>query len=354
MKRETTSADALGERACQILKLVVEQYIHVGQPVGSRTLSEMGQLNLSPASIRNALSDLERLGFLSAPHTSAGRVPTARGYRFFVDHLLAPQPPELGEAQALQHQLLARLRAGEEAASSTSQLLSQLCQLAAVVSVPRRNRCRLQQLEFVPLSPTRVLAVLVVNGNQVQNRLFELPEPVKPERLAQAAAFLNEQCAGRDLLTLRDLLSREVSDRWAEIDRVMRRVAEFAEQVGQPGEQQKLAVSGRANLLNTEELLDPQYLKSLFDALDRKREMLHLMDRCLEAEGIRIYIGQESGYGILDNCSLITAPYHVEGELAGVLGVIGPQRMDYRRVIPLVNATARALGGALEQGAALD
>ncbi len=341
-------AEDLGARACQILKLVVERYIHAGQPVGSRTLSESGLLEVSPATIRNTLSDLERLGFLSAPHTSAGRVPTALGYRFFVDALLKPQSPQLGELIALKHQLLARLADGEEAASSASQLLSQLSQMAAVVSVPRQNGSRLQQIEFVPLSERRVLAVLVVDGNQVQNRIFELTEGVSSAQLARAASELNERYAGRELLALRDLLDQEVSDRWRKLDRVMRQVAEFAEQVVNP--KHKLAVAGRGHLLGASELLDPQYLKSLFDALDQKRDMLHLLDRCLDATGIKIYIGSEAGYDILDNCSLVAAPYHVEGELAGVLGVIGPQRMNYGRMIPLVSVAAQALGGVLGKG----
>ncbi len=352
MNREasTTAAKApLGERACQILKLVVERYIQVGQPVGSRTLSESAGLYVSSATIRNSLSDLERLGYLSAPHTSAGRVPTPLGYRFFVDSLLHPQPPAMGEYLALQHQLLARLQAGDEAASSASQLLSQLSRMAAVVSVPRQNRCQLQQIEFVRLAPNRVLAVMVVNGNQVQNRIFELPEAVSASRLAEAARFINERYAGGDLASLRELLGEEVRRHWEQVDRVMRQVAEFAAQVGDPGARSKLAVSGRGNLLSADEMLDPQYLRSLFDALDRKRDLLELMDSCLDASGIRIYIGHEAGYDILDNCSLVTAPYHVEGELAGVLGVIGPQRMDYGRIIPLVNATAEALGGALHK-----
>lgn len=344
---DTANHADLSERACQILKLVVERYIMVGQPVGSRLLSETSSLNVSAATIRNTLSDLERLGYLNAPHTSAGRVPTQRGYRFFVDTLLSPQAPELGEFHALRHQLLARLQAGEEAASSASHLLSQLSHMAAVVSVPRRNQCRLHQIEFVPLTTRKVLAVLVVNGSQVQNRIFEVPEPVSAERLAQAASFLNERYAGRDLLALRELLSRDVRERWEKIDRIMREVAVFAEQVANPASRSKLAVSGRGNLLAGDELLNPQYLRGLFDALDRKRELLGFLDRCLDADGIRIYIGRESGYDILDNCSLITAPYQVDGEMAGVLGVIGPQRMDYRRLIPLVDATAAALGGVL-------
>ncbi len=344
---KTEVNDDLSERACQILKLVVERYIMVGQPVGSRLLSETSSLNVSAATIRNTLSDLERLGYLNAPHTSAGRVPTQRGYRFFVDTLLSPQTPELGEFHTLRHQLLARLQAGEEVASGASQLLSQLSHMAAVVSVPRRNQCRLHQIEFVPLTARKVLAVLVVNGTQVQNRIFELAEPVAVERLAEAASFLNERYAGRDLLSLRELLNRDVQERWEKIDRIMRDVASFAEQVANPGVRNKLAVSGRGNLLAGDDLLNPQYLRGLFDALDRKRELLGFLDRCLDADGIRIYIGRESGYNILDNCSLITAPYQVDGEMAGVLGVIGPQRMDYRRLIPLVESTAAALGGVL-------
>ena len=340
----------LSERACRVLKLVVERFIVHGQPIASRALSQSGGLNVSPATIRNTLSELEQLGFLSAPHTSAGRVPTEQGYRFFVDSLLSPQTPEIGEYHSLQHQLLARVHAGEEVASSASQLLSQLSQMAAVVSVPRQNHCMLKQIQFVALTPRKVLAVLVVNGSQVQNRIFELSEPVAPERLAQAAGFLNERYAGRDLLSLRELLDREVRERWEQVDKVMRQVAEFAEQVVNPGSRNKLAVAGRGNLLAADELLDVQYLRGIFDALDQKREILGLLDQCLDASGIRIYIGREAGYDILDNCSLITAPYQVDGELAGVLGVIGPQRMNYGRMISLVDATAQAMGSALESG----
>lgn len=321
-----------------------------GQPVGSRALCDTAGLNVSAATIRNTLSELEQLGFLSAPHTSAGRVPTAQGYRYFVDTLLSPQTPEIGEFHSLKHQLLARLQSGEEAASSASHLLSQLSQMAAVVSVPRQNHCRLQQIEFIPLAPSKILAVLLVNGAQVQNRIFELTEPVAPERLAEAARFLNERYAGRDLLSLRELLSHEVNERWQKVDKVMRQVAEFAEQVVNPGSRNKLAVAGRGNLLAADELLDVQYLRGLFNALDQKREILGLLDQCLDASGIRIYIGREAGYDMLDNCSLITAPYQVDGELAGVLGVIGPQRMNYGRMISLVDATASALGTALDHG----
>ncbi len=349
---ESSADDAadLSERACRVLKLVVERFIVHGQPIASRALSQSGDLNVSPATIRNTLSELEHLGFLEAPHTSAGRIPTAKGYRYFVDSLLSPQPPEIGEYHSVQHQLLARVHAGEEVASGASQLLSQFSQMAAVVSVPRQNHCLLKQIQFVALTSHKVLAVLVVNGSQVQNRIFELSEPVSADRLAQAASFLNERYAGRDLLSLRELLDREVRERWEQVDKVMRQVAEFAEQVVNPGARNKLAVAGRGNLLAADELLDVQYLRGIFDALDQKREILGLLDQCLDASGIRIYIGREAGYDILDNCSLITAPYQVDGEMAGVLGVIGPQRMNYGRMISLVDATANAMGKALDSG----
>ncbi|MGJ8670151.1 MAG: heat-inducible transcriptional repressor HrcA, partial [Oceanococcus sp.] len=195
-----------------------------------------------------------------------------------------------------------------------------------------------------------VLAVLVVNGSQVQNRIFELSEPVSADKLAQAASFLNERYAGRDLLSLRELLNGEVRERWEQVDKVMRQVAEFAEQVVNPGSRNKLAVAGRGNLLSADKLLDVQYLRGIFEALDQKREILGLLDQCLDASGIRIYIGREAGYDILDNCSLITAPYQVDGEFAGVLGVIGPQRMNYGRMITLVDATANAMARALDSG----
>lgn len=340
--------DQIGARACLILKLVVERFILEGQPIGSRTLSENTGLKVSAATIRHTLSDLERLGFLRAPHTSAGRVPTAAGYRYFVDTLLSPQRPELGEHESLHAQLLRRMSSGEELASGASRMLSQLSRLAAVVSVPRQNHSRFRHIEFVRLAERRVLAILVVDEKEVQNRVLELQDDLSQQQLSEVARNLNENFAGRNLLHLREYLEREVEQRRQQLNQVMQQVAQFAEQLLQGAGTAKLAVSGRGNLLADDEQLDPERLRGLFDALDRKRDMLSLLNRCLDASGIRIYIGQEAGYEVLNNCSLITAPYRVDGEIAGVLGVIGPQRMDYARVIPLVNATANALDAALK------
>ena len=247
----------ISERACGLLKLVVERYIADGQPVGSRTLSQIQGVKLSPASIRNVLAELEALGLLAAPHTSAGRVPTAQGYRVFVDSLLEPQAAAVGEQGGLRTQLLERIEAGEQAASSASRILSGISQLAAVVSVPQQNRSILKRIEFIALAPQRVLAVLVVNQQQVQNRVMELAQPVTPAELVEAANYLNQNYAGWDLLRMQEALRRDLLQRREHLNQAMRRAAEWAEQVVGAQQQQGLAVSGRGNLIATQELLDP-------------------------------------------------------------------------------------------------
>jgi heat-inducible transcriptional repressor len=339
----------LDPRAAELLKLLVERYIHDGQPVGSRTLSRMAGLGLSPATIRNVMADLDELGFVASPHTSAGRVPTIRGYRYFVDALLAPEPMSDADQRRIAEDLVPGDRSPADLVQSASNLLSQLSHMAGVVTVPRRNLAILRRIEFLPLSESRVLAILVVNRHEVQNRVIHTDRPYGADELVRYANVLNEHFAGRDLVGLRQALRDEAADAQSRINLLLRAAATMADQaLGDQQPQHDYVLAGGVNLMGFQELADVGRLRQLFEALDRKRDLLGLFDQCLSADGLQIFIGGESGYRVLDECSVVTAPYYVDGQIAGVLGVIGPTRMAYHRIIPLVSETARALSAGLK------
>jgi len=341
----------LDTRAAELLKLLVERYIHDGQPVGSRTLSRMAALGLSPATIRNVMADLDDLGFVASPHTSAGRIPTTRGYRYFVNELLSPEAlSDIDRDVILEALVPGRGQSPADLVQAASTLLSQLSHMAGVVTVPRRNLALLRRIEFLPLSGNRVLAILVVNQHEVQNRVIHTDRPYGADELARYASMLNEQFAGRDLVSLRNALVSDAMDIQNRLNLQLRDAAAMAEQAvtGNPAPDYVLA--GGANLMGFQELGDVSRLRGLFEALDRKRDLLNLFDQCLNADGVQLFIGDESGYRVLDECSVVTAPYYVEGQVAGVLGVIGPTRMAYHRIIPLVQETARALSQGLKNG----
>ena len=338
----------LDPRAAELLKMLVERYIHDGQPVGSRTLSRMASLGLSPATIRNVMADLDDLGFVASPHTSAGRVPTTRGYRYFVDSLLAPEALSAETQASLADELLPRDRGPDELVQLASNLLSSLSHMAGVVTVPRRNLSVLRRIEFLPLSDQRVLAILVVNQREVQNRIINVDRDYGADELERFANLLNEKYAGRDLVSLRSVLQDDVVDAQSSVNQTLRDAVAMADQALKGTQHQDYVLAGGANLLGYQEMTDVQRLRQLFDALDRKRDLLHLFDQCLSAPGMQIFIGDESGYRVLDECSVVTAPYFVDGQVAGVLGVIGPTRMAYHRIIPLVSETAKLLSVGLK------
>jgi heat-inducible transcriptional repressor len=341
-------AGGLEPRAAELLKLLVERYIHDGQPVGSRTLSRARGLELSPATIRNIMADLDELGLVSSPHTSAGRVPTTRGYRYFVDALLAPERLSEQDEQMIAQELVPQAGEGE-LLQAASGLLSQLTRMAAVVTVPRRNLAVLRRIEFLPLSDRRVLAILVVNHHEVQNRVIHTDRDYAADELERYANAINQHFTGQELTRLRQLLLEDVAAAKTRVDQTLLQAVSMAEQALAAGEErQDFVLAGGPNLMAFQELADVQRLRQLFDALDRKRELLQLFDQCLGAEGLQIFIGDESGYRVLDECSVITAPYTVNGQVAGVLGVIGPTRMAYSRIIPLVAEAARQLSKGLK------
>jgi len=332
-------------RARQLLRTLVSRHIRDGEPVGSQTLARHAGLDVSPATIRNILASLEDAGLLAAPHTSAGRVPTAQGYRLFVDSLLQVRPLPDEEVARLRSELPAG--AGTQALlGSTSELLSAMTHFVGMVSVPKRETFAFRQIEFVALDPHRVLAILVFADGEVQNRVVQVRRAFDPAELEQAARYLNAHFAGQPLATIRASLLRDLRDARSEMERLLASSVELAEQAFAPSRDDML-LAGQTRLMGLQELADLDRLRALFEAFAEKRELLQLLERTAKAPGMRVFIGEETGLAPLEGMSLVTAPYGHEGRTLGVLGVIGPSRMAYERVIPVVEAAAAALGAAL-------
>lgn len=346
MSADFPDVSALSGRARQLLKALVETHISDGSPVGSRTLAKISGLDVSPATIRNVMSDLEEFGLIASPHTSAGRIPTTAGYRIFVDTMLQTKPLDMNKVRDLEL-TLGNAPDYQSLAESASQLLSSITHMAGVVTLPKRDHATLQQIEFVKLEGNRVLAVLVLSHGEVQNRVLSLEKEYDRSELQQAANYLTEQYAGMDFNHARKALLHELDQLRQDMNNLMESAIRLGEQVLRDGDGDDYVLAGETQLMDYSELSDVERLRTLFDSFGEKRDILHILDRCVDAEGVQIFIGQESGNKALDDCSVVTAPYAVDGSIVGVLGVIGPTRMAYDRVIPVVDVTARLLGAAL-------
>ncbi len=339
----------LNDRAQYLLKTLVERYIREGQPVGSRALARESGLDLSPATVRNVMADLEDLGLLRSPHTSAGRIPTARGYRLFVDTLLQVEPLGLAQVNDLEKHF-SRAQNPSTLLETASSLLSSITHLAGIVMLPRQDHATLRQVEYLPLSEHQVLTILVVNDREVQNRIIHTDRRYTASELERAANYINGLCAGKDLYLVRETLLEELKSAREQMNSMMIAAIEMANKgFDRRPPSDDFLVAGQTNLMEYGELSDMEKLRQLFEAFNQKRDILHLLDQSLKANGIQIFIGEESGYDVLDDCSVVTSPYEAEGEVLGVLGVIGPTRMAYDRVIPIVDLTARLLGAALNK-----
>ena len=337
---------ALNERAQLLLKTLVERYIAEGQPVGSRALSKFSGLDLSPASIRNVMADLEEMGFIASPHTSAGRIPTARGYRVFVDTLLTVKPLASVEINQLEGQLHAE--STQKLVASASQLLSDLTHFAGMVVTPRRS-AGFRHIEFLKLSDTRILLILVTPEGDVQNRILAGEKSYSPSELTEAANILNQNYAGLTFEEIRRRVREELKQLTADMTRLMNAALDAGSQAASESSEE-VVISGESNLLDSQDLSSNMAnLRKLFDLFDRKTGLLQLLDISNRAHGVQIFIGGESGVSPLDECSVITAPYEVDGQVVGTVGVIGPTRMAYERVIPIVDITAKLLSSMLTQ-----
>ena len=335
----------LDKRSRLLLKRLIEQYIEEGQPVGSRSLSKLSGLELSPATIRNVMADLEELGFVSSPHTSAGRVPTPRGYRFFVDTLMTVRPLEAGQTQLMQGQL--QVGEPQRAIQTAAQLLSSLSSFAGVVLTPRRAST-FRQVEFMRLSERRILMIVVSPEGDVHNRVLLVERPYAQSQLIEAANVLNRQFAGLSFEEAGSRLRGELSALRQEMADLMEAAVKAgAEEVERSD---PVVISGERNLLGVNDLAaDMDKLRALFDLFEHKTRLLQLLDITGRSQGVQIYIGGESNLVPLDEMSMVVAPYEVDGKVVGTLGVIGPTRMAYERVIPIVDITAKLLSNALSR-----
>ena len=340
----------LDARARTLLKTLVERYIADGHPVGSRTLSRASGLDLSPATIRNVMADLEELGLIASPHTSAGRVPTARGYRLFVDTMLTARPldlAELGQAgpDAAAAESLLQPDQPQRVIAQAAQLLSSLSSYVGVVSAPRKAGV-FHHIEFLRLGDKRVLVILVAPDGDVQNRVVFTARDYTPAELLEASNRINAHYAGLTLEAVRERLQSEMQALRDEIAALMQAAVQAGTQA--LAERDSIVVSGERNLLGVQDFShDMKGLRRLFDVFEQKAELMRLLEVSSRAEGVRIYIGGESQVVPFEELSVVTAPYEVEGRVVGTLGVIGPTRMPYERMIQIVDITARLVGNAL-------
>ena len=335
----------MDKRAQIILKTLVERYIADGEPVGSRVLSRQSGLELSPATVRNVMADLEEMGFIASPHTSAGRIPTPRGYRFFVDTLMITKPLEEVEIHQLEDQL--QPSQPQQLVSSAANMLSELTHFAGVVMLSKRQGATFRHLEFLRLSERRILLIIVTPEGEVQNRILHTGHSFTQSQLVEAANFLNQHYAGQDFNAIRLNLAEELKRLREDMVGLMTLAVDAGSQAAADASD-VVVVSGERNLLQSDNLASNMgRLRRLFDMFDQKTALLQLLDITQRAEGVQIYIGGESGVVPLDEMSIVTAPYEVEGRIVGTLGVVGPTRMAYERVIPIVDLTARLLSNAL-------
>ena len=341
-----TDKSEISEKAQMVLKTLVERYIADGTPVASKTLAAQSRLAISSATVRNIMADLEDKGYVSSPHTSAGRVPTALGYRFFVDSLPAMAP--LGSQDLLQmRRQLDPDWSTRQLVQSTSSILSEITQMAGLVTIPRRDQVMLRHVEFLSLNANRVLVILVLADHEVQNRIIYTNESYSEIQLREAANYINQSFTGRSLRRIREQLITAMKSDRENLNGLMEATLDVAERAFEQDESNGYVMAGQENLVEISPGQALEDIRNLFKAFSLKGDILHLLDRCLEGQGVELFIGQESGYELLDECSVVISPYRVDGQLVGVLGVIGPTRMAYSRVIPVVDATARILSAVL-------
>ena len=331
----------LDDRAKLLLKVLVERYIADGQPIGSRTLSRSSGLELSPATIRNVMADLEELGLIASPHTSAGRIPTARGYRLFVDTMLTAQRQDLVAPQLPAEQ-------PQKVIANAAHLLSNLSQFVGVVMAPKRSSV-FKQIEFVKLSERRVLVIIVAPDGDVQNRVMFTDSELDSSQLIEAANYLNSHYAGLDIEQVRERLRTEVEQLRSQVADLMQAAVNISAEALSPATQEEqVVIAGQSNLLAVSDFShDMHNLRRAFDLFEQKTQILRLLDFSSQAEGVRIFIGGESHIVPIEELSVVSAPYEVDGQIVGTLGVIGPTRMRYERMVQIVDITAKLVGNAL-------
>ncbi len=337
-------------RADIILKNIVQLYVRDGQPIGSTKLANKIDLSVSSATIRNVMADLEAQGLIVSPHTSAGRIPTAKGYRMFVDSYVRAAPLNKQTVASLNDEFMDESDP-DVLIKKASNALSQMTEFAGVVMIPNQNVARFRQIEFMPLSANRVLSILVTEDGRVQNRVITLSRNYQESELIEAANYFNHLYAGSNLSDVREKLIDDIQQDNEEMHRITKNAMDLAKKalVDEEDSKADVMLSGEQKLLDVPDLCQIETLQKLFNVFKTKQDLLDLLDRSMKTDGVNIYIGEESGYGALDDCSIVTKTYEVEGDVVGTLGVIGPTRMAYSNVISVVDITAKLLSNALSK-----
>ena len=343
--------ESLNTRQELLLKALVESFISDGQPVGSTKLSKTSDLGVSSATIRNVFVDLEDLGYIYSPHKSAGRVPTELAYRMFVDKMIKVQPVNNDLIKRLKPNLSKNIER-KNIVKNTNEILSNITGLTGLISLPTQKNMELKQIDFLNLSDNKILAILINKNNDVENKIINFENSYSASELQEAANYLNKIISGQSVHHIRKILLNELDDMRKDMNSIMSSAITFGKKLfldnDNINKDDDLLVSGQTRLMNCKELSDIEKLKTLFEAFSEKNNILHLLDKSISSDGVKIFIGAESGYNVLDDCSVVSAPYKFDNDVVGVLGVIGPKRMAYDRVIPIVDITAKLLTDALK------
>lgn len=338
----------LNARSEQLLKTLISKYIGEGSPAGSKALSVESGLDVSPATIRNILHDLEQQGLVQSPHTSAGRIPTAKGYRMFIDSMLNFVPVEDKLIQQINYDMSSEYDANA-LINKASTIISQITEYAGVVMIPNQTQTLFRQIEFLSLSPKRILAILITDNGRVQNRVMHVEREYEKGELVEAANFFNHHYSGKSIALVKKSLIDDLAKHSHDLDKIISTSLHFAKNVFSDDDSESVVVSGKTNLLNVPEFNELKKVKDIFEAFKKKNDLFDLLDKCLKSDGMQVFIGEESGYDLLNECSVVSKPYKVDGQTVGVLGVVGPTRMAYSTVIPVVDLTAKLLTNALSQ-----
>ena len=342
------------DRDLILMKSLIESYVREGNPVGSKALLQSSHLSISPATVRNIMADLEKQGLLLSPHTSAGRIPTTQGLRIFVDQLIKVKNLKNETVEQLKHTLNPNLET-KTILGNASSVLSEMTRMASLVQIPSKPFQRIEQIEFVALSDRKLLVVLVLQNDEIQNRIIHVDRNYSREELALMASFLNEQIVGKDLSAVKEQLLQEMIREKQRLDDITRQAIDLAAKGLDTTENHSISqayhISGQTNLVSMASHGQLENLENIFQAFKQKQQILGILERSMVADGVKIFIGEESGNQNLSNCSIVSAPYKLKGESIGVLAVVGPTRMQYDKVIPIVDVTAKLLSNALTQKA---
>lgn len=338
----------LGERNRKILEAIIEEYIETAEPVGSRTVTRHHPLGLSPATVRNVMADLEEMGYLSSPHTSAGRVPTDKGYRFYVDSILQVRQLTGNERQQLERQYQLRGHKVDEILQDVGKTLSAISHYTGIVMAPRMDTTVFRHIDFVPLSEGRILVVFVTRSGLVQNKIIQPREKVSAHELEHISNYLNQTLQGLSIQQVKAKIFAEMTEEKAQYDDLLRRTLDLSRQALQEEFDGQVYIEGASRIFDQPDFADVDKMRQLFRAFEQKSLLIDLLDRSQKAEGVQIFIGNETGYSGIQGCSLITSHYSNRRGTIGALGVIGPSRMNYSSVIPVVDYTARLLSQMLD------